>query len=171
MFAKTKRPPFPFREFVGNDLKPLVAKTLPTWLWNKTHLQLTRCHNHKESYPLGSIWATSWPQSEKVNCEANIVSVFIMTFKIRLHLHLSNPIKLDELPIRSQARHMAACAVPKPQLCSARLSLDETSVCGEVEKATSASCCEESTDYIAHQPFTFDLNLLSQQWNTKIALE
>lgn len=65
MFAKTKRPPFPFREFVGNDLKPLVAKTLPTWLWNKTHLQLTRCHNHKESYPLGSIWATSWPQSEK----------------------------------------------------------------------------------------------------------
>lgn len=91
------------------------------------------------------------------------MSVFIMTFKIRLHLHLSNPIKLDELPIRSQARHMAACAVPKPQLCSARLSLDETSVCGEVEKATSASCCEESTDYIAHQLFTFDLNLLSQQ--------
>lgn len=53
----------------------------------------TRRHNHNET-SRKLIWATSRPQSEKINHGGNAVSVFITTFKTWLLLHMPHPIML-----------------------------------------------------------------------------
>lgn len=121
----------------------------PSWLWNKNTSAA-----YKVSQPQ-RIPSTQQQQAghTEIQTEGNIVSVLIMTFKTWLYPHLSHPIRFDELSIRSQGWHMAVCAAPKPQLCSARVSLDESSVCAKAERATSASEYGESADYTAHNRF------------------